>query len=72
MTALNIVIGIAVLGLIVSRQLQVRPLRASLRLPLLLAIVGVAELSSHLKTQHSKSATIAALAGSLVLAADWE
>ena len=69
MTALNIVIGIAVLSVIVSRQLQARPLRASLWLPLLLAVVGVAELSSYLKTQHSQSALIAALAGSLVLAA---
>lgn len=69
MTALNIVIGIAVLALIVTRQLRARPLRAGLRLPLLLAVVGAAELSSYLKTQHSQSAIIAELAGSLVLAA---
>jgi hypothetical protein len=69
MGALNIVIAIAVLGLIIYRQLRTRPLRSSLRLPLLLAIAGVAELSSYLHTQHSQSALAAQLAGSLVLAA---
>lgn len=69
MSALNIVIAIAVLGLIIYRQVRPRPLRSTLRLPLLLAVIGLVELSSYLKTQHSQSALIAQLAGSLVLAA---
>jgi hypothetical protein len=69
MTALNIVIAIAVLALIIYRQVRPRPLRSSLRLPLILAVAGLAEMTSYLKTQHSHAALTAQLAGSLVLAA---
>lgn len=69
MTVLDIVIAIAVLGLIVYRQLRLRPLRSSLQLPLLLVVIGLVELFSYLKTHQSQSALAAQLAGSLVLAA---
>jgi hypothetical protein len=67
----NLVIGIAVLALILSRQMQVRPVRANYRLPLILAIIGVVELTQFLDHNHNRhdAALIAALAGSLVLAA---
>ena len=37
-------IGLAVLALVLFRQLQVRPVRDNMRLPLILTIVGVVEL----------------------------
>ena len=69
--AINLVIGIAVLALILYRQMQVRPVRASYRLPLILAIIGVVELTQFLDHNHNRhdATLIAALAGSLVLAA---
>ena len=68
---MNLVIGIAVLALILYRQMQVRPVRANFRLPLILAIIGVVELTTFLQHNHNRhGATLAAaLAGSLVLAA---
>jgi hypothetical protein len=35
---LNLLIGVAVLGLLITRQLQPRPVRSSFRLPLILGI----------------------------------
>jgi hypothetical protein len=40
-TTVNLLIGLAVLALLVYRQLQVRPVRANFRLPLILAVIGV-------------------------------
>jgi hypothetical protein len=68
-TTVNLLIGIAVLALLVYRQLQVRPVRANFRLPLILAVIGVIELTQFLKHDHDTGAVFAALAGSLVLAA---
>jgi hypothetical protein len=68
-TTVNLLIGIAVLALLVYRQLQVRPVRANFRLPLILAVIGVIELTQFLKTDHHTGTVFAALAGSLVLAA---
>jgi hypothetical protein len=67
----DLVIGIAVLALILVRQMQVRPVRASFRLPLILAIIGVIELYQFFQHhQHRDTGVVfAALAGSLVLAA---
>jgi hypothetical protein len=65
----NLLIGLAVLALILYRQLQVRPVRASFRLPLILAIIGVVELTQFLHHSHHTATIYAALAGSLVLAA---
>ena len=68
-TTVNLLIGLAVLALLVYRQLQVRPVRANFRLPLILAVIGVIELTQFLKTDHHTGTVAAALAGSLVLAA---
>jgi hypothetical protein len=68
-TTVNLLIGLAVLALLVYRQLQVRPVRANFRLPLILAVIGVIELTQFLKTDHDTARVFAALAGSLALAA---
>lgn len=66
---LSLVIGIAVLGLVIYRQLRLRPVRSNLRVMLILAVIGVVEVAQYLKGVHHDSGTIAAeLAGSLVLA----
>ena len=67
--AVNLLIGLAVLALLVYRQLQVRPVRANFRLPLILAVIGVIQLSQFLKHDHHTGTVFAALAGSLALAA---
>jgi hypothetical protein len=64
----DLLIGLAVLALILVRQMQVRPVRASMRLPLILAIIGVVELTQFLDHNHHTATVYAALAGSLVLA----
>lgn len=68
-TVLDLVIGLVVLGLLIFRQLQSRPVRGNQRLLLVLLVVGVIEMSSGLQRVHVGPATVAALAGSLVLAA---
>jgi len=68
-TLVNLLIGIAVLVLLVYRQSQVRPVRANFRLPLILAIIGVVQLSQFLQHNRHTDTVFAALAGSLVLAA---
>ena len=68
-TTVNLLVGLAVLSLLVYRQLQVRPVRANFRLPLILAVIGVIELTQFLKTDHHTRTVFTALAGSLVLAA---
>jgi hypothetical protein len=70
----DLVIGIAVLALILVRQMQVRPVRASFRLPLILAVIGVIELYQFFQhnqhnQHHNTGVVFAALAGSLALAA---
>jgi hypothetical protein len=67
---LEIVLGVVVLGLLIYRQLSARPVNATgLRLVVILAVIGVAETAGYLQKYHSGTATYAALAGSLVLAA---
>jgi hypothetical protein len=65
----NLLIGLAVLALILYRQMQARPVKANMRLPLILAIIGIIELTQFLQHQHHTTAVIAALLGSLALAA---
>ena len=68
-TAVDLLIGLAVLALILVRQMQVRPVRANMRLPLILAVLGVIELTQFLRHNHHTATVYAALVGSLVLAA---
>ena len=66
---MNLVIGLAVLALILYRQMQVRPVKANTRLPLILAVIGVIELTQFLQHHAHGPAVYAALLGSLALAA---
>jgi hypothetical protein len=68
--ATEIILGLAVLGLLIYRQLSARPINAGgLRLAAILAVIGVVETVQYLQKYHGGSATYAALGGSLVLAA---
>jgi len=65
----NVVLGIAVLGLLIYRQMMARRVSASsLRLTLILGVIGIIEAVNYLSKHHGGALTIAALAGSLVLA----
>jgi len=66
----GLVIGIAVLVLLIARQLTTRRLRENYRVSLILGVIGVIEFASFLRgntLDHTK--VIVAVAGSLVLAA---
>ena len=68
MTVTNLLIGVLVVGLLIYRQFQKRPVRSDFRLPLILAIIGIFELVSFLKKNHLDGTIALALLGSLVLA----
>jgi FtsH-binding integral membrane protein len=68
-TTLNLVIGVAVLALLIFRQLRARPVRGNQRLVLVLVVIGLIEAVQYMQKLHSVSVAIVALAGSLVLAA---
>jgi hypothetical protein len=68
-TLVSIVVGVAVAALLVVQQLRAQPVSANLRLPLILGIIGLIELTNYLQKNHLGSITIVALVGSLVLAA---
>lgn len=68
-TVLYLVIGVAVLGLLIYRQLVARPVQGNQRLVLILVLIGLIEAAQYLQKLHAGSAAIVALAGSLVLAA---
>jgi hypothetical protein len=71
-TVVDVVIGIAVLALVIYRQLAVRRVRENYRLVIILAIIGILELSNFLSANgHSISGgkITVALVGSAILAA---
>jgi hypothetical protein len=68
-TAANLVIGILVLGLVIYRQVVPRPVKSSMRIPLILAVIGAVQAYQFLKGQHIDATIVGELAGSLVLAA---
>ena len=69
-TITNLIIGVVVLVWVVSRQLTTRRLRENYRLAVILAVIGIVQFATFLKgnTRHD-GAIIAAVAGSLVIAA---
>jgi hypothetical protein len=68
--AIEIVLGVVVLGLLIYRQVIARPINAGgLRLIVILAVIGVVETVGYLQKYHGGPGTYAALGGSLVLAA---
>lgn len=68
-TALDLVLGVAVLALLIYRQLSTRPVSGNQRITLILLVVGVIFAAQYLQKTHAGSAAFVALAGSLVLAA---
>ena len=70
MLVLDIILGLAVLALLIYRQLAARPVNSSaLRLIAILVIIGLFQTYQFLSKGHDHPLTFAALAGSLVLAA---
>jgi hypothetical protein len=65
----DFVVGVAVLALLITRQLQPRPVRSGFRVPLILGIIGLVELFSFMRREHGGAGIVASLAGSLVIAA---
>jgi hypothetical protein len=63
----NVLIGVGVLGLLIYRQLVARRVSASsLRLTLILGVIGIVEAANFLSKHHGRAVTVAALAGSAV------
>ncbi len=70
MLLIDIILGIAVLVLLIYRQLSTRPVNASaLRLIAILMIIGLLQTVQFLNRNHAHPLTFAAIGGSLVLAA---
>jgi len=68
--ATDIVLGVAVLALLIYRQVIARPVRArGLQIVLMLGVIGVIQTVGYFDHSHSSDGTYAALGGSLVLAA---
>ena len=67
---IDVILGVAVLVLLIYRQLSARQVNASaLRLIAILAIIGVVQTYQFLNKNHAHPLTYAAIGGSLVLAA---
>ena len=62
-TIVSILVGVAIAALLVVRQLRAQPVNANFRLPLILGIIGLIEVTNYLGKVHGGSKTIAALAG---------
>ncbi len=70
MFVIDIILGVAVLVLLIYRQLSVRPVNAStLRLIAILLVIGLLQTYRFLSQNHAHPLTFAAIGGSLVLAA---
>jgi hypothetical protein len=69
MTVTNLLLGILVVGLLIYRQWAASPVQDDFRLPLIIGIIGIVELSSFFTRQRLDISVAAALAGSLLLAA---
>jgi hypothetical protein len=71
MFILDVILGVAVLALLIYRQLAVRPVNASaaLRLIAILLVIGLLQTYRFLSKTHAHPLTFAAIGGSLVLAA---
>jgi predicted histidine transporter YuiF (NhaC family) len=67
----NILIGVAVVALLIVRQLRTRPVRetSAVRIILILAIIGVIEMVDASKHHHVAASAVALIVFGLVLAA---
>ncbi len=68
-TLISILVGVALAGLLVVRQLRAQPLNANFRLPMILGVIGVIELIEYLDKHRPGGLAIGALVGSLAVAA---
>jgi hypothetical protein len=64
----NLAVGLAVLGFILTRQLQARPVKTDPRLPMILAVIGAIQLSQFMSHGRHGTEIWAVLLGSLVIA----
>ena len=70
MLVLDVILGLAVLALLIYRQLSARQVNAAaLRLFVILMIIGVLQTYQFMSKNHAHPLIIAAIAGSVVLAA---
>ena len=70
MIVVDVILGLAVLALLIYRQLAARPVNASaVRLIAILVLIGLFQTYQFLSKGHDHPLTFAALGGSLVLAA---
>jgi hypothetical protein len=65
---MSVEVGLVILAIVIGLQLVPRPLAGDYRAPVILAAIGLFEAYSYLRDHHGGS-LVAALAGSLVLAA---
>jgi hypothetical protein len=66
----NLAIGLIALVYIVTKQLQAKPAKTDMRLPLILGVIGIIQLTGFLRGEDSHAGEVAAaLLGSLLLAA---
>jgi hypothetical protein len=68
-TAVNLLIGILILGLVIYRQMIPRRVRSNMRIMLILAIIGLVQTVQYLHGRHVDATIVAEIIGSLVLAA---
>lgn len=66
---ISVLVGVAVAILLIVRQLRAQPVSANYRLPFILGIIGLVELTGYFHQGRPGTAGIVGLAGSLVLAA---
>jgi hypothetical protein len=70
-TLVSVVLGVAIAALLVVRQPRAQPVSANMRLPLIIGIIGLIEITNYLQKVHGHVGAIAitALIGSFILAA---
>ena len=70
-TIVSIAGGVAIAALLVVRQMRSQPVNGNMRLPLIIGIIGLIEVTSYLQKVHGRvgGTAIVALIGSFILAA---
>ena len=68
MVAVDLVIGVLVLGLVIYRQLIPRRVKSNTRIVLVIAVIGLSQTGQYLKGRHIDATLVAEIIGSLVLA----
>ena len=55
-TIFSIIVGVAIAALLVVRQMRSEPVNGNMRLPLIIGIIGLIEVTSYLQTSTAGSA----------------